>query len=239
MYHCWRRSPPIVSHTYETVCRLQAYRRAAAMIVAAIALVLCWAPGSLAIKLKISQQECLTRYMEMYAPFYGSFVSLPDLYGNTVGSAWDEPRPRGRGGGPLELVSDWRGRRLQAVCCDLTLDALLICSILSHAYQSLPKHAPSTPIDPFVSSFSIMAWQRLQFCCLAKVLRHVLGAGAARPVALSQHPMSLGVVLPQALMDLEITSPKGVKVCCMTISVLPCHDAPRIGPFTCECQRLL
>lgn len=36
------------------------------------------------VKLKFRFEECLTYDMTMYEPFYGSFVALPDMYGNQV-----------------------------------------------------------------------------------------------------------------------------------------------------------
>lgn len=36
---------------------------------------------TLALKLKFRHEECMTYDFDMYEPFYGSFVGMPDTYG--------------------------------------------------------------------------------------------------------------------------------------------------------------
>jgi hypothetical protein len=40
--------------------------------------------GAEAVKLKFRQEECLTYNVNMYNAFYGSFVAMPDAYGQTA-----------------------------------------------------------------------------------------------------------------------------------------------------------
>mmetsp|Transcript_18835 Transcript_18835/g.32163 ORF Transcript_18835/g.32163 Transcript_18835/m.32163 type:complete len:212 (+) Transcript_18835:38-673(+) len=48
-------------------------------VVLAFILLVC---GSHAVKLKIRFEECISHEFGMYEPFYGSFVAMPDVYGN-------------------------------------------------------------------------------------------------------------------------------------------------------------
>ncbi|GAX77065.1 hypothetical protein CEUSTIGMA_g4511.t1 [Chlamydomonas eustigma] len=46
----------------------------------AITYITCWSTAE-ALKLKFRSEECMQYHFDMYQPFYGSYVSLPDMYG--------------------------------------------------------------------------------------------------------------------------------------------------------------
>jgi hypothetical protein len=50
----------------------------------ALVLLLATVGPSTAIKLKFQGEECLSYTFQQYEYFYGSFVSMPDVYGSTA-----------------------------------------------------------------------------------------------------------------------------------------------------------